>query len=163
MRRLLAIGPVRGAVDQLEQVLEEVPEDGADAVGVVGDLCAVFSKVDTYRAIFSALGHAGRPAYWVPGRLDAPIRDYLRESYNFEIAYPLLRGVHGTASLAPGHVIFAGIGGEILDDPDRERVEETYLQYPGWEAEYRLKAVRELDEHPLVFLLATPLAQQGPA
>jgi uncharacterized protein len=161
VRRLLAIGPVRGAVDQLEQVLKEVPGDGADAVAVVGDLCAVFSKVDTYRAIFRALGHAGRPAYWVPGPLDAPISDYLRESANVEIAYPFLHGVHGTLSLAPGHTVVAGMGGEIDDDPNSARVEETYLRYPSWEAEYRLKVVRELDEHPLVLLLATPPAHKG--
>lgn len=161
VRRLLAIGPVRGAVDQLEQLLQDVPEDRADAVAVVGDLCAVFSKAETYRSIFSALGHAGRPAYWVPGRLDAPVGDYLRESANVEIAYPFLHGVHGTVSLAPGHIVIAGMGGEIVDDPDSARVEEVYLHYPAWEAEYRLKVVRELGEHPLVLLLATAPAHKG--
>ena len=80
---------------------------------MVGDLGAPWSKPDTYRALFRALGESGLPAFWVPGQTDAPLGDYLRESSNMEVAYPLLRGVHGTAAIGPGHVLVAGMGGAV--------------------------------------------------
>src|SRR5829696_7366968 len=108
---------------------------------------APWSKADTYRALLKRLGQSELPAFWVPGPTDAPIRDYLRESYNIEIAYPDLRGVHGSAAVGPHNVLFVGMGGEILDDPDSIRAEEAILRYPGWEVEYRLKIVREFKDY----------------
>jgi Icc-related predicted phosphoesterase len=92
---------------------------------------------------------------------DAPLRDSLRESFNMEIAYPHLPGVHGTVALAPGDVLFAGMGGEVSDDPETIREEEEFLRYPGWEVEYRLKVVREFDASEQVFLFTTPPAHKG--
>jgi hypothetical protein len=92
---------------------------------------------------------------------DAPLNDYLSESYNMEIAFPKLRGVHGTAALGPDHVLFAGIGGDIVDDPDAVRSEEALVRYPGWEAEYRLKVVGEFKDYPKVFLFATRPMHKG--
>jgi hypothetical protein len=97
----------------------------------------------------------------VPGPGDAPVDHYLREAYNVEVVFPLLRGLHGTMAFAPGHVLFAGFGGEVSDDPDAARDETTRLSYPRWEPEYRLKLVHELAEHQLVVLLATPPAHKG--
>ena len=161
LRRLLAVSDIRGALDTLERLLGDLPEAGADAIAVVGDLGAPWSKTDSYRAIFKALGEAGLPAFWVPGPTDAPLGDYLRESANIEVAYPLVRGVHGTAAIGPGNVLFAGIGGEIVDDLDAIRAEDALVRYPGWEAEYRLKIVREFDQDEQVFLFATPPAHKG--
>ena len=106
------------------------------------------------------LGEAGRPTFWVPGPIDAPLDDYLREAHNMEIAFPSLHGVHGTAAQADGQLLFAGMGGEIVDDPDVERGEETLLRYPGWEVEYRLKIIREFKDRRLVFLFTTPPAHR---
>jgi Icc-related predicted phosphoesterase len=53
------------------------------------------------------------------------------------------------------------MGGDVSDDPDAPRDELQRLRYPRWEPEYRLKLVRELDEHELVLLLATPPAHKG--
>jgi hypothetical protein len=73
-----------------------------------------------------------------------------------------LHGVHGTGALDPGgHIVFAGLGGEIDDDPDAPRDETERLRYPRWEAEYRLKILRELGEHESVLLFATPPAHKG--
>lgn len=160
-RKLLAVAGIGGEVQSLERLLEELPEDGIDAVAIVGDLGAPGSKADTFRAIFRALGEADRPTFWVPGRTDAPISDYLREAYNMEVAFPHLRGVHGTATLGPGNVLFAGMGGEIEDDPQTSRVEEALLRYPGWEAEYRLKVMGEFDVPLKVMLFTTPPAHKG--
>jgi uncharacterized protein len=161
-RKVLAVGPIRGAVEPLQQLLgEELSGLDVDAVAVVGDLGAAWSKPDTYRAVFKALGEAGLPAFWVPGSTDAPISEYLRESSNMEIAFPRLRGIHGTASLADGQVLFAGMGGEIVDDPEAPRVEEAMLRYPGWEAEYRLKSINEFDQPMKVLLFATRPAHKG--
>lgn len=160
VRTLIAVGQVRGAVELLERLLERLPELNADALVLVGDLGTPWSKGSTYREIFKLLGEARLPAYWVPGPTDAPIREYLSESYNMEVAYPLLRGLHG-AFHATGNVLFTGMGGEIVDDPNAIRAEEAVLRYPGWEVEYRLKAVDEFDDPQRVFLFATPPAHKG--
>jgi Icc-related predicted phosphoesterase len=158
--KLLALGGIGGAVDSLERLLQELPQ--TDAVAVIGDLGAPWSKQDVYRAVFKALGDSGRTAFWVPGPNDAPVRDYLRESANMEIVYPFLHGVHGTVAVGQGgHVLFAGMGGEIDDDPDTIRAEEALLRYPGWEVEYRLKVIREFDELEKVLLFATAPAHKG--
>jgi uncharacterized protein len=161
IRMLAAIGQIRGAVDVLERLVEALTETDADAVALVGDLCAPWSKADTYRAIFKTLGEAGRPAFWVPGPTDAPLREYLSESYNLETAFPLLHGVHGTVATGAGGVLFAGMGGEIVDDPKAVRAEEALLRYPGWEVEYRLKVVDEFDEPQKVFLFTEQPAHKG--
>ena len=161
IRTLVAIADIRGEVERLERVFERLPETGADAVAVVGDLGAAWSKADTYRAIFRTLGEADLPTFWVPGPSDAPLDDYLREAHNMEIAFPSLRGVHATAAEADGQLLFAGMGGEIVDDPDAKRGEEALLRYPGWEVEYHLKILREFKDRRLVFLFTTPPAHKG--
>jgi Icc-related predicted phosphoesterase len=160
IRKLLAIGEIRGEAEALEGALGELPTD-VDAVLIVGDLTAPWSKQDTYRSIFHALGKTQVPAFWVPGPTDGPIGDYLDESYNIEIVHPFLHGVHGTFALGPSHVLFAGMGGEIVDDPDTPRVEEAGLRYPGWEVEYRLKVLREVKDYEKVFLFTTQPAHKG--
>jgi len=161
IQRVLAVGPIRGAVEQLQQLLSEETDLEVDAVAVVGDLGVAWSKPDTYRAVFRTLGEAGLPTFWVPGPIDAPISDYLLESSNMEVAFPHLRGVHGSAASADGQVLFAGMGGEIVDDPSTPRVEEAILRYPGWEAEYRLKVIEEFDQPLKVLLFATRPMHKG--
>jgi uncharacterized protein len=162
IRKILAVGPIRGAVEPLKRLLgEELSGLGVDAVAVVGDLGVAWSKPDTYRAVFRALGEADTPTFWVPGPIDAPISEYLREASNMEVAFPHLRGVHGTASVADGQVLFAGMGGEIVDDPDTPRGEEAELRYPGWEAEYYLKVINEFAQPLRVLLFATRPAHKG--
>jgi Icc-related predicted phosphoesterase len=161
IQKVLAVGGMNGEVDLLGNLFEELGDEPIDAVTLVGDLGAPWSKTDTYRALFKVLGHADLAVFWIPGPNDAPIGDYLRESYNIEIAYPKLRGVHATAALGPDHVLFAGMGGEIVDDPDTVRSEEALIRYPGWEAEYRLKVVSEFKDYAKVFLFTTRPAHKG--
>src|SRR5439155_9675288 len=66
-----------------------------------------------------------------------------------------------TAVIGPDHVLLAGIGGEIVDDPETLRSEEALIRYPGWEAEYRLRVVGEFKDYPKVFLFATRPAHKG--
>jgi uncharacterized protein len=161
IRMLLALGAIGGEIDSLETVLDGLLGLGADAAAVVGDLGAPWSKWNAYRGIFKALGSTGKPAFWVPGPTDAPMGKYLLESYNLEIAFPQLHGVHGSVAVGPGPVLFAGMGGEIVDDPKTVRIEEARLRYPGWEAEYRLKLVAEFKDYMKVFLFTTPPAHKG--
>ena len=80
IRRVLAVGPIRGAIEPLQRLLgEELPRLEADAIAVVGDLGTAWSKPETYRAVFKTLGEADLPAFWVPGPIDAPISEYLSE------------------------------------------------------------------------------------
>jgi Icc-related predicted phosphoesterase len=159
--RILCVADPRGAVPALERALALGHERDAHAVALVGDLSSAPATPEDYRAVFRALADTDLPCYWVPGPGDAPIAAYLREAHNVEVVYPFLRGVHGTIAFAPGHVLVAGMGGEVSDDPDAPRDEIERLRYPRWEPEYRLKLVRELSEHQLVLLVATPPAHKG--
>ena len=161
LRRLVAAGAINGAADALQALLAEAGESDADALVIVGDLAARGNGKESLRAIFSALGEGGLPTFWVPGAADAPLSAYLRESYNMEIVHPHLHGVHGTFAIGPGRVLFAGMGGELVDEPEATRLEDERLRYPAWELEYRLKTIRELRDYEKVFLFATQPAHKG--
>jgi Icc-related predicted phosphoesterase len=161
LRRLVAAGPINGATDALATLLGDVAEHEADAVAIVGDLTGGPSRNQSLRSTLRALGEARRPTFWVPGANDAPYGNFLRESYNMELVYPRLRSVHGTFAIGPGHVLFAGMGGELSDDAETTRDEDHRLRYPAWEVEYRLKAIRELKDHQKVFLFTTQPAHKG--
>jgi hypothetical protein len=162
IRRILAAGEPRGDVDRLKQLMEQVELAGADAVALVGNLTREGSGLEDYRAIFKTLGPPRVETFWVPGPADAPVTGYLRESSNIETVFPYLHGVHGTAALGSGHILFAGMGGEVLDDPGTPRDEERALRYPAWEVEYRLKVLREFaHDYDKVLMFATPPAHKG--
>jgi hypothetical protein len=159
VNRILCAGRPSGSVEGIELLLEVAAESGAQAIAVVGDLG---NGQDGPRELFHALGRARQPVYSVPGPADAPASRYLRESYNIEVAYPHLRGVHGTVAFAPDALVaFAGMGGAVSDDPNVLREEDKSLRYPRWEAAYRLKILTGLDYNELVMLFATPPAHKG--
>jgi Icc-related predicted phosphoesterase len=158
--KVLCAAEPRGGGPALERLLQVAEQRDIDALALVGDLSGE-RGAEGFRTLFRTLADAGRPVYWIPGPGDAPVADYLREAHNIEVVFSLVRGVHGTLAYAPdGHVVFAGLGGEVSDDPDAPREEVQRLRYPRWEAEYRLKLVRELDEHQVVLLFSTPPAHK---
>ncbi len=161
VRRVLAAANVRGEAEAIERLAQVVGEADVDAIALVGDLAGKNPKAEDYRRVFKALGRLNLPSFFVPGPGDAPVQEYLREAYNIEVVFPFLHGVHGTFAFSPGYVVFAGMGGTIEDDPDFVREETRALRYPGWEAEYRLKVLRELKDYQKVFLFATPPAHKG--
>jgi Icc-related predicted phosphoesterase len=161
VRRILAAAEPRGDVDLLSQLLGQVDQSGADAIALVGSLTGDGDK-KAYRALLKVLGQTRVQTFWVPGPKDAPIGAYLRESYNMETVFPFLHGVHGTLALSPDYVLFAGMGGQIVDDPDADREEQQALNYPGWEVEYRLKVCSAIThEYQKVFLFTTVPAHKG--
>jgi Icc-related predicted phosphoesterase len=160
--RILCAADPHGSTEALDQLVQAAAGADVDAVVVVGDLSDGEDASESYRSVFKALGKTGLPAYWVPGPDDAPVAEYLREAHNMEVVFPLLHGVHGTAAVTPdGHTLVAGLGGSVGDDPGGERDESEHLNYPRWEAEYRLKILREFDELQMVLLFATPPAHKG--
>lgn len=163
--RVLCAADPRGSQEAIEALVRAAVADlDVQAIALVGDLSGGGHDARAeYRAVLRTLGRAGLPAFWVPGRSDAPVGDYLREAHNIEIVHPFLHGVHGTVAFASGQVIVAGFGGEVDDDPEGPRDEQERLRYPRWEAEYRLKALeRELSELPeLILLFSTPPAHKG--
>lgn len=161
LRRLLVVAEIRGRTDTLQRLLGKLSSVSADAVALVGDMGAPWSKPSVHRAIIRALGETGRPAFWVPGRWDAPLRAYLPEALGMEVAFPCLHGIHGTAALADGHVLFAGMGGVIEDDPNTFPDEDALVRYPGWEVERRLRVIDALDAPQKVFLFGTSPAHKG--
>jgi Icc-related predicted phosphoesterase len=161
LTRLLCAADPGGSTDAIAAVADAAERDDAQAIAVVGNIGAGSASPQSQRAVFRALAAARRPVFWVPGPDDAPAATYLREAHNIEVAYDDLHGVHGTAALAPGEVVVAGLGGEISDDPDESREEIELLRYPRWEAEYRLKILREWPEHARVLLFHTHPEHKG--
>jgi uncharacterized protein len=161
LTRLVCAADPGGSSQAIELLLEAAGDRQAQAVALVGNLGGSDNRAETYRSLFGALAGSGLAAYWVPGPADAPVEDYLREAHNVEVVYPYLRSVHGTVALAPGHVLFAGLGGAISDDPDDRREELAQLCYPRWEPEYRLKLLNEFDEHERVLLFWSQPAHKG--
>jgi Icc-related predicted phosphoesterase len=158
--RIVASCEPRGQGEKVERLLEAAREDGAEALALVGNLGAD-GEVREYAGLLRTVGRAHLPAFYVPGPGDAPFGKYLREAHNTEVVFPSMHGVHGTFAFAPGYLLFAGIGGEIADDPRHEREELKRLSYSGWEVEYRLKILRELKDYRKVFLFGTPPAHKG--
>jgi Icc-related predicted phosphoesterase len=157
VNRILCAANPRGSVEAIEQLLATAVERRVHAVTLAGNI----GDPDGRRDVLRVLGRAQLPVYWVPGPGDAPVDRYLRDAFNIEIAFPLLHGVHGTIAYASGGVLVTGMGGEISDDPEEPREEETYLRYPRWEAEYRLKVLREVTKYNhLVLLFTTPPAHK---
>jgi uncharacterized protein len=161
LTRLLCAADPGGSTDAIAAVVEAAERDDAQAIAVVGNLGAGSASPQSLRPVFRALSAARRPVFWVPGPDDAPVAAYLREAHNIEVVYADLHGVHGTAALAPGDVVVAGVGGEISDDPDAAREELELLRYPRWEAEYRLKLLHEWPEHERVLLFHTHPEHKG--
>jgi uncharacterized protein len=161
LTRLVCAADPGGSVEAIAAVVEAAERDDAQAIAVVGNLGAGGASPQSQRAVFRALAAAHRPVFWVPGPDDAPVAAYLREAHSIEVVYGDLHGVHGTAALAPGQVVVAGLGGEIADDADEPRDEIERLRYPRWEAEYRLKLLREWPEHERVLLFHTHPEHKG--
>jgi Icc-related predicted phosphoesterase len=159
--RIVASCELRGQSEAVERLLEAAREDGAEALALLGDLGAD-GEVREYAGLLRSVGRTGLPAFYVSGPGDAPFGKYLREAHNTEVVFPSMHGVHGTFAFAPGfHVVFAGMGGEVADDPHHEREERERLSYPGWEVEYWLKVLKETKDYQKVFLFHTPPAHKG--
>ena len=161
LTRLVCAADPGGSTEAIAAVVDAAERDDAEAIAVVGNLGAGIASPASQRAVFRALAAARRPVFWVPGPNDAPVAAYLREAHNIEVVYGDLHGVHGTAALAPGDVVVAGLGGEISDDADEPREELELLRYPRWEAQYRLKLLREWPEHERVLLFHTHPEHKG--
>jgi hypothetical protein len=157
--KLLALGGINGAIEPLAQALENLTDDVV-AIAVVGDLGGPEGTPETYRAVFRTLGRAERPTYWVPGATDSTLRHHLHDTSGLEIAFPQLHGVHGRVADSPSHILFAGMGGEIVDGADDPPPGEG-LRYSGREAEYRMREITEFKEHPRVLLFTTQPAHKG--
>jgi uncharacterized protein len=159
--RILCAAEPRGSAGPVEQLLGACRDADAQAVAIVGDIGGGDDRTASYRAVLRALGRDGRPAFWLPGPGDAPLGALLQEAYNMEVVHPSLHGVHGTAAFADEHVVVAGLGGQVSDDPDATRDEQQTVRYPRWEAEYRLRILREMPEHRLALMFWTPPAHKG--
>jgi Icc-related predicted phosphoesterase len=162
IRRILCAADPRGSEEAVTRLADAAERHDVHAIAVAGGLSGGDDRGHDFRTVFKALGKGGRAAFWVPGPTDAPVAHYLREAHTIEVVFPFLHGVHGTAAVTPDqHVLFAGYGGEVNDAPDEPRDEVERLRYPRWEAEYRLKLLREFPEMQLVLVFATHPAHKG--
>jgi Icc-related predicted phosphoesterase len=159
--RILATSEPLGNLEEVERLAKRVADTGAEAVAVLGSLVSQSATTRAYGKFFKMLAETRLPTFYIPGSEDVPIYEYLREAANIEIVYPYLRGVHGTFAIAPGYIVFTGLGGTVIDDPHMRREELETLRYPGWEVEYRLKFLGELKDYQKVFLFSTPPEHKG--
>ncbi len=163
VRRVLATTNVAGNTEYLNRLTEVVDSADIDAVALIGNLADpnTQDKVAQYKAIFKIAGHFHVPVFYIPGAKDVPLYQYLREAYNIELVFPMLKGVHGKVAFGPGHIAFVGMGGHILDDEHVTPEEHEELRYPGWMVEYELKILNELKDYVKVFLFSTPPSHKG--
>ena len=136
-KRLATSEPL-GNLEGVERLVKKVADTEAQAVAVLGSLASKSATPRAYGKLFKMLAQTRLPTFYIPGSEDVPIYEYLREAANIEIVYPYLRGVHGTFAMAPGYIVFAGLGGTVIDDPHVIREELETLRYPGWEVEYQI-------------------------
>ncbi len=158
-RYILATSNPMGDLENLEKFVQIAPDTGADAIAIIGNLMPKTAKSRDYAAFFRILSQAHLPTAYIPGPLDAPIWEYLREAANIELVHPEMRNVHETFTFWKGPYLVAGVGGTILEDGEPEEKEE--LRYPSWVAEYHLKALWDLKDYPKIFLLYTPPTHKG--
>jgi hypothetical protein len=158
---VVAAAEPAGVVDTVAELTRAAEERQAGAIALLGDLAGAAGP-ERFVTLFTAINTSRRPVFWVPGPHDAPVAEYLRAAHGVEAVKPWLHGVHGTAVLSPDYVVFAGMGGDVIDDPGAGREEIHLLRYPGWEVEYRLKVLRELPrDYPVVLLFTTAPAHKG--
>jgi Icc-related predicted phosphoesterase len=139
--------------DRAPELLLDIAEaHGVDAVALIGNL-GNSEPGATYVEVLRTLGRADVPTFCVPGGADAPIKDFVEQTQAVGAAHPAVHSVHGTLAFAPGYLLVQGLGGEVSDDLDTPKDEDTRLRYPRWEAEYRLRRPPELAEHELLWLL----------
>jgi Icc-related predicted phosphoesterase len=159
--KLVATAEPSGHREAVERLVKQVPETQAEALVVLGNLATKSATPRDYGQLFTALAQARLPTFYIPGPEDVPLVEYLREAAQMEMVYPHLHGVHGTFALAPGYVVFTGLGGIVSDDPHTQREEREILHYPAWEVAYRLKFLEELKDYQKVFLFSTPPEHKG--
>ena len=159
--KILATSEPLGHLEEVECLAKKVADTDAEAIAVLGSLASQSATHRAYGKLFKMLAETGLPTFYIPGPEDVPIDEYLREAANIEIVYSSLRGVHGTFAIAPGYIVFTGLGGTVIDDPQMRREELETLRYPGWEVEYRLKFLEELKDYQKVFLFSTPPEHKG--
>jgi uncharacterized protein len=153
--KIIAASGPSGNIEAVRQLAREACDAGAGVIALAGSLTPKNGDPREYAEVLKALSEAQLPAFYIPGPEDAPFSEFLREAANFEVVYPNVRGIHGTFGIAPGHVVWSGMGGTIEDHPDTIRNEVSALCYPGWEVEYRLKFLQELKEYQKVFMFTT--------
>ncbi|WP_069801148.1 metallophosphoesterase [Thermogemmatispora onikobensis] len=158
---ILATAEPSGQLEALERLMRQAQELDVQAVAILGNLAARSLSRRDYGRFFSLLAQSRLPTFYVPGPEDGPLALYLQEAAQIEVIYPYLHGVHGTFALAPGYVVFTGMGGAITDDPQQAREEQENLRYPAWEVAYRLKFLSELKDYEKVFLFHTPPYHKG--
>jgi hypothetical protein len=90
---VLALGPVRGAVESLQQLLA-LPEFATDMIVIVGDSSDSDHKRETYHEIFGILGRARRSVVWIPGPVDGQFERDVRRAYETAKARPPTRHGH---------------------------------------------------------------------
>lgn len=161
LSKILATSEPLGNLEEVERLAKKAGDLDVDVVAVLGSLAPKSATTRAYGQLFKLLAETRLPTFYIPGPEDAPIYEYLREAANIELVYPYLRGVHTTFAFAPGYIVFTGVGGTVIDNPNEVREELESLRYPGWEAEYRLKFLGDLKDYMKVFLFCTPPEHKG--
>src|SRR5581483_6691772 len=108
--KIIAAADPKGNVNAIRQLAQEAVNQRADAIALVGNLSDKNSTAGGYGPILKALAEPHLPAFYGPGSVDLLFAHFFRQAAHLEIVFPHLRGVHATFAIAPGYVVFSGMG-----------------------------------------------------
>ncbi|HEV7679007.1 MAG TPA: hypothetical protein VGQ42_10610 [Candidatus Dormibacteraeota bacterium] len=153
--RILALAHIDGRSD-FAGVAERCRSERIDVVTVAGGLLprreeggngTAHDRTAMLQRVLSGLADLPCTVAVVPGEHDAPERLVLQALVMSQWATRGLHCVHGMFTVAH-ELAVVGFGGRVRDDDGREVV--SRLEYPGWEAEYRIAVANELDQRLLL-------------
>lgn len=111
-------------------------------------------NTEVYRKFYEEIGKLKKPAFLIPGNVDAPISQYLRIGLEV-MENPDLHIIHHSFYIYNDWVI-AGFGGEITES---EGEDFFVLRYPRWVVTYGLNFLSHLKQKKILLLHTPPVGK----
>jgi Icc-related predicted phosphoesterase len=111
-------------------------------------------NVEVYKKFYQEIGKLKKPAFLIPGNVDAPISQYLKIGLE-AMKNPNLHIIHHSFYILNDWVI-AGFGGEITES----EVEDFFvLRYPRWGVIYGLNFIKNFKQKKMILLHTPPVGK----
>jgi Icc-related predicted phosphoesterase len=157
--QVLACAHLDGELDRLRDLQRAVDEERPDLVVFAGSALAPGRAAEKGAAqslhhVLHTLGDLPCHVAVVPGAHDAPEARVLPIMTGLDWTERHLHCVHGMA-VPMSELAIAGFGGQVTE---HEREIDEALRYPGWEVEYRMAFLSQLDQSLLLLVFHHPPA-----
>ena len=157
--RVLACAHLDGELDRLRDLERAVEEERPELLVFAGSALAPGRAAEKGAAqslhhVLRTLADLPCPVAIVPGEHDAPESRVLPIVTALEWTESHLHCVHGMP-LPMGELAIAGFGGRVTE---HEREVDQALRYPGWEVEYRMAFLSQVDQPLLLLVFHNPPA-----